>query len=134
METKPNTFESEEHILSLYSQFCDEIAQEGYKKVPTQTEFCRWLSLHYKKTDRKTIYNTLHKIFPKVKSFFEQMQSDTLAAGGMLGAYSSTMTIFALKNWCNWKDKQDMDISADAKVEFGFMALPDNTTEGEVMG
>ena len=27
----------------------------------------------------------------------------------MLGKYNPTMTIFALKNWCNWKDKAEVE-------------------------
>jgi hypothetical protein len=27
----------------------------------------------------------------------------------MLGKYNSTMSIFALKNWCNWKDKAEIE-------------------------
>ena len=37
------------------------------------------------------------------------MQSDTITTGGMLGKYNPTMTIFALKNWCNWKDKAEVE-------------------------
>ena len=43
--------------------------------------------------------------FPTIKKEFEKLQSDTITTGGMLGKYNPTMTIFALKNWCNWKDK-----------------------------
>lgn len=30
----------------------------------------------------------------------------------MLGHYQSAMSIFALKNWCKWTDKQEVDVSA----------------------
>jgi hypothetical protein len=33
------------------------------------------------------------------------MQGDTIAEGAMVGAYSGAAAIFALKNWCEWKDK-----------------------------
>lgn len=29
----------------------------------------------------------------------------------MLGHYQPTMSIFALKNWCKWTDKQEIDVS-----------------------
>ena len=107
MKTKPNKFESGEQLISLWNDFCNEIIDNGFDKVPTQTAFCRWLAEHYKETDRKTIYNSLNKIFPTIKKDFEKLQSDTITTGGMLGKYNPTMTIFALKNWCNWADKPE---------------------------
>lgn len=107
LKTKPNKFESGEQLISLWNDFCNEIIDNGFDKVPTQTAFCRWLAEHYKETDRKTIYNSLNKIFPAIKKDFEKLQSDTITTGGMLGKYNPTMTIFALKNWCNWADKPE---------------------------
>ena len=107
MKTKPNKFKSGEQLISLWNDFCNEIIDNGFDKVPTQTAFCRWLAEHYKETDRKTIYNSLNKIFPTIKKDFEKLQSDTITTGGMLGKYNPTMTIFALKNWCNWADKPE---------------------------
>lgn len=104
MVTKPNKFESGDQLIDLFSAFCREIEDNGYKVVPTQTAFCRWLETNYEKTDRKTIYNSLNKIFPTIKKDFERIQSDTMASGGMLGKYQPTMTIFGLKNWCGWGD------------------------------
>lgn len=109
LKTKPNKFESGEQLISLWNDFCNEIIDNGFDKVPTQTAFCRWLAENYKETDRKTIYNSLNKIFPTIKKDFEKLQSDTITTGGMLGKYNPTMTIFALKNWCNWKDKAEVE-------------------------
>ena len=107
MKTKPNKFESGEQLISLWDDFCNEIIDNGFDKVPTQTAFCRWLAENYEETDRKTIYNSLNKIFPTIKKDFEKLQSDTITTGGMLGKYNPTMTIFALKNWCKWADKPE---------------------------
>lgn len=103
---QPKKFKSGKALIDLFEQFCDEIAENGYCRVPNQTTFCRWLSLHYDGCDRKTIYNALNKYFPAIKSDFERIQSDLIAEGAMLGKYQSTMSIFALKNWCRWKDTQ----------------------------
>ena len=105
MKTKPNKFKNGEHLIALWEEFCRSIADDGYITVPTQTAFCRWLEGHFEKTDRKTIYNSLNKIFPNIKETFERIQSDTVATGAMLGKYQQTMSIFALKNWCGWTDK-----------------------------
>ena len=107
MKTKPNKFKGGEQLISLWNDFCNEIIDNGFDKVPTQTAFCRWLAEHYKETDKKTIYNSVNKNFPTIKKDFEKLQSDTITTGGMLGKHNPTMTIFALKNWCNWADKPE---------------------------
>ena len=104
MKTKPNKFESGEYLIELWRQFCNSIVENEFNTVPTQTAFCRWLEKEYEKTDRKTIYNSLNKIFPDIKKDFEQLQSDVIMQGGMMGKYNPTMSIFGLKNWCGWSD------------------------------
>lgn len=107
MKTKPNKFENAEQFIELWQAFCDDIVDSGFSTVPSQTAFCKWLTKNYESTDRKTIYNTLNKIFPTIKSNFEQMQGDIIAEGSMLGKYQPTMSIFALKNWCSWSDRSE---------------------------
>lgn len=106
---QPKKFSSGEDLISLWNSFCNEIIDKGFEKVPTQSAFCRWLTENYNSVDRRTIYNSLNKYFPDIKKDFERLQSDTITTGGMLGKYNPTMTIFALKNWCNWKDKAEVE-------------------------
>lgn len=106
---QPKKFSSGEELISLWNDFCNEIIDNGFEKVPTQTAFCRWLAENYDAVNRRTIYNSLNDYFPTVKKEFERLQSDTIMAGGMLGKYNATMSIFGLKNWCNWKDKADVE-------------------------
>ena len=101
---QPKRFESAEQMIALWSDFCNEIVRNEFNTVPTQTAFCRWLEKEYEKTDRKTIYNSLNKIFPSIKKELEQIQSDVIMQGGMMGKYNPTMSIFGLKNWCGWSD------------------------------
>jgi hypothetical protein len=104
LKTKPFKFKNEEQFIGLWRDFCNDIVDNGFVTVPTQSSFCRWLAEHYEETDRKTIYNYLNKIFPSIKKDFEQLQSDIIMHGGMLGKYNPTMSIFGLKNWCGWGD------------------------------
>ena len=97
-------FESAEQMIAIWSDFCNEIVRTEFNTVPTQTAFCRWLSVNYQDTDRRTIYNSLNKYFPVIKKEFEQLQSDVIMQGGMMGKYNPTMSIFGLKNWCGWSD------------------------------
>jgi hypothetical protein len=113
---QPKKFDSDQ-LISLWREYCDEICDEGFKNVPTQTAFCRWLNHRYEKTDRKTIYNSLNKYFPEIKKEFDKIQSDVFATGGMLGRYNPTMTIFALKNWCAWTDKAETTVDSKITVE-----------------
>ena len=99
---QPKRFESAEQMIALWSDFCNEIVQNEFNSVPTQSALCRWLSVNYADTDRRTIYNSLNKYFPSIKKEFEQLQSDVIMLGGMMGKYNPTMSIFGLKNWCGW--------------------------------
>lgn len=101
---QPKRFESAEQMIALWSDFCNDIVQNEFNTVPTQTAFCRWLKETYTDTDRKTIYNSLNKYFPSIKKDLEQIQSDVIMQGGMMGKYNPTMSIFGLKNWCGWSD------------------------------
>lgn len=103
---QPKRFNSGKKLIELFAAFCDYITDEAdYTVIPSQTEFCKWLSKNYGDVDRKTIYNSLNKYFPSIKKDFETLQSDTIAQGGMIGKYQNTMSIFVLKNWCKWEDK-----------------------------
>ena len=88
---QPKRFESAEQMIALWSDFCNEIVRNEFNTVPTQTAFCRWLSVNYQDTDRRTIYNSLNKYFPVIKKEFEQIQSDVIMQGGMMGKYNPTM-------------------------------------------
>lgn len=116
MKTKPNKFENSEHLIELWRSFCNSIIENEFNTVPTQSAFCRWLEKEYEKTDRKTIYNSLNKIFPTIKKDFEQLQSDTIMQGGMLGKYNATMSIFGLKNWCGWSDSGSINNKTDEPI------------------
>lgn len=120
MKTKPTKFKSAKQLIELWQEFCDEIVEAEFYTIPSQTSFCKWLTVHYEGADRKTIYNSLNKIFPDIKKDFEAIRADVIAEGSMLGKYNSTMSIFALKNWCKWTDKQEVtqftadDVKQDA--------------------
>ncbi len=108
---QPRKFNSGKKLIELFSEFCDYITEEAdYTVIPSQTEFCKWLSVNYGPVDRKTIYNALNKYFPTIKKDFERLQSDVIAQGGMIGKYQQVMSIFVLKNWCSWKDKAEAEV------------------------
>lgn len=126
---QPKKFSSGEELIKLWIEFCEEIIDCGFETVPTQTAFCRWLGETYSDVDRKTIYNSLNKYFPTIKGTYEQIQSDVVSTGAMLGKYQSTMSIFALKNWCGWGDNgrrtEQEKADAESKLDRLIKAIED---------
>lgn len=110
---RPKKFESDSELIQLFSLFCKEIKDNEYKEIPNQTNFCEWLTVNFDGADRKTIYNALNKYFPAIKKEFEQLQGDLITEGAMLNKWNSTMSIFALKNWCKWTDKPQTDTDTE---------------------
>lgn len=117
---QPKAFNSAKKLIELYRLFTDEIIENGFEDVPTQTSFSRWLKSRFRDVDRRTIYNALNKYFPEVKEEFDQIRADVLAQGALLGKYNSTMTIFGLKNWCHWTDKQQVEANVDSDIQITF--------------
>jgi len=109
MAGQPKTFKSGEELIKLFESFCKDIKENGYAELPTQTAFTWYLKEHFKATDRKTIYSSLNRYFPDIKKEFEQLQADTLITGAAKGKYKEASIIFALKNWCKWTDKQEIE-------------------------
>lgn len=112
----PKKFKNGNELIELYSIFCLQIKENGFKEIPSQTNFCEWLKENYGNADRKTIYNSLNKYFPTIKKRFEEIQSSLIAEGAMLGKYKETMSIFVLKNWCKWKDKFEEETGNDTVI------------------
>lgn len=127
---QPKKIKSGKQLIDLWTSFCEYIRDAEYTIAPTQTDFCRWLSKEFDSCDRRTIYNALNKYFPTIKGEFERIQADTITSGAMLGKYNSTMSIFALKNWCKWTDKQEVTQETKLAVTDNFLdALSDSAAE-----
>ena len=123
---KPKKFKNGQELIDLFEDFCTDIINCDYDRIPSQTEFCKWLGRTKAETARKTIYNTLNEYFPNIKKDFERLQSDLIAQGGMLGKYQNTMSIFVLKNWCKWADKPtDTSDSNNDKIAASIERLSD---------
>lgn len=112
---QPRKFECGEDMIGLYKEFCGEIVDNGFIDVPTQTSFERWLADKIDGCDRRTIYNTMNRYFPNIKKEFESIRADVVTQGTMMGKYQPSMSIFALKNWCGWSDRQE--IQSDGRIE-----------------
>lgn len=126
---KPKTFTADS-LIDLFRAFCEEIEERDYYTMPTQTAFCKWLRDAYRETDRKTIYNSLNRYFPGIKSEYDRILSDTVVNGVAKGKYRDSISIFALKNWCKWSDRQDITAAATvAQVDDADKAMMDKISK-----
>lgn len=99
---QPRVFKDATDLLEAFTDYIDHIRLTDFSEVPTRANFARWTG-----ADRKTIYNTINNYFPQTKSTYSDMLADCLSEGAIAGVYDRTITIFCLKNWCNWADKTD---------------------------
>ena len=99
---QPRAFKDATDLLDAFTDYIDHIRLTDFSEVPTRANFARWTG-----ADRKTIYNTINNYFPQTKSTYSDMLADCLSEGAIAGVYDRTITIFCLKNWCNWADKTD---------------------------
>ena len=80
----------------------------GEKDTPTFFGFYRFV-----REKKECSYHTIRRCFDEywadIKKEFEDIRADLLSRGASIGVYNVTMIIFALKNWCNWKDKAEVE-------------------------
>lgn len=114
----PRTFASGEELLGLWGEYIEGIRRGGWAEVPTKTGFCRWME-QYGGCDPHTIYLSLAKYYPSYKKEFDDMWGDAIAEGAMLSHFQPSMSIFSLKNWTQWKDKQEIQQDTTVRVVLG---------------
>lgn len=108
---QPRAFESEEKFIELFTWYIEDVVAKGYDRLPTQTDFCRWLKPQGIDVNVRTVHRTITEYCPSVKRDMVTLISDTIATGGAMSKYRDAMAIFALKNWCGWADKQESIIT-----------------------
>lgn len=99
---KPREYDSADDFLKAFTDFNDYVVDNDFDMLPTMRNFAKWAGI-----DQRTVYNYKDKYFPESKKDYQQILSDTLTEGAIVGKYDKTMTIFCLKNWCDWADKRE---------------------------
>ena len=103
---QPKTFTKQEFkdFVFEYMEFIYDKQENSVKDTPTFYGFYRFV-----REKKECSYHTIRRCFDEywadIKKEFEDIRADLLSRGASIGIYNPTMTIFALKNWCNWADK-----------------------------
>ncbi len=116
---QPRAFKSPEDLIDSFYDFIEHIRMNEYSIYPTKSNFARYLQI-----SARTVYNTVDRYFPEIKKTYIDMLSDCLTEGASLGKYEKGMTIFCLKNWCNWADKQE-NVNTEIKPKLADKATAD---------
>lgn len=103
-------------VLDALEGFCGYIRMNNFMKpftkadgepsyipiVPNITNLALWLGI-----SPRMLYHAAGKMSPSEESEYKSMLSDLLSDGAIVGAYSTSSTIFTLKNLCDWADKRE---------------------------
>lgn len=105
---QPKTFTEEEFKAYVfdYMNLIYDKQDQGEKDTPTFFGFYRFVS-QKKQCSYHTIRRCFDEYWADIKKEFEEIRADLLSRGASIGVYNTTMIIFALKNWCHWKDKAE---------------------------
>ena len=123
---QPKTFTEEEfkNFVFEYMDFIYDKQENSLKDTPTFYGFYRFV-----REQKECSYHTIRRCFDEywadIKKEFEDIRADLLSRGASIGIYNPTMTIFALKNWCHWKDKADDEKTVDNAFNEGMQNLAD---------
>ena len=115
---QPRAWTTEKQFYDDLQEFVDHVKHTDYTILPTLSSFRLWLKDYKDKpVDIGTITLTLNDYYSDYKNNWYQMLSDTLTEGAALGHYQPATTIFALKNWCKWTDKQEVVADTTIRIE-----------------
>lgn len=115
---QPKVFEEQE-FKDFVFQYLNEICQSQSGDSPDIPTFYGFYN--FVKEKKECSYHTVRRCFDEywadIKKDFQDVRSDLLVRGGMLGKYQPTMTIFGLKNWCGWGDSGKVVDYGDTEEE-----------------
>lgn len=89
-------------LIAKLEKYCDYIKSTGYAEYPTKMGFADYCGV-----DRSTTWHAVNRFYPEIRKQWQETIEQTLINGVNAGVYQQTMTIFILKNWCDWTDKRE---------------------------
>lgn len=99
---KGKKFQSADDLIAAQLDYLDYITSINYQEYPTKIGMAKFSSC-----DVKTIYNCLHRYFPEIGNIWKENTEQCLVNGVNAGVYHPSFTIFVLKNWCGWAERQE---------------------------
>jgi len=95
-------FDSGQQLIDELQRYCDYIKSTNYQEYPTKMAFADFCG-----RDRSTVWKTVNQFYPDIKKQWQETIEQVLVNGVNAGVYHVTMTIFILKNWCDWTDRRE---------------------------
>lgn len=95
-------FESGQQLIDELEKYCDYLKSINYQEYPTKMGFADFCG-----KNRSTVWNAVNNFYPEIKKQWQETIEQVLVNGVNAGVYHVTMTIFILKNWCEWTDKRE---------------------------
>lgn len=95
-------FESGQQLINELEKYCDYLKSINYQEYPTKMGFADFCG-----KNRSTVWNAVNNFYPEIKKQWQETIEQVLVNGVNAGVYHVTMTIFILKNWCEWTDKRE---------------------------
>lgn len=96
----PALIQTHEEFVGLFEQYLDAIKKTD--EVPTYSNFATWLGNY----SRYSIYRFFEK-HPESRDAVAELLADALVEKAITGKFRDAVTIFTLKNRCNWTDKKE---------------------------
>lgn len=96
----PALIQTHEEFVGLFEQYLDAIKPTD--EVPTYSNFATWLGNY----SRHSIYSFFKK-HPETRDAVAELLADAIVEKAIKGQFRDAVSIFTLKNRCNWTDKKE---------------------------
>ena len=101
-------FRDNNDFIVTFEHYINKVQKEDYAELPTLLNFAR-----YVKCSPHTIQSYLYALTENDRKIYKSILADMLYQGVNAGYYDRQMTIFAMKNLCDWSDR----VESTAKIE-----------------
>lgn len=105
-------FKDTNDFIVTFEHYINEIQENGYNELPTLLNFAK-----YVRCSPHTIQNYLYGLTETDRKIYKSILADMLYQGVNEGAYDKQMTIFAMKNLCDWSDRVESTSKIEKKKE-----------------
>jgi hypothetical protein len=116
--------EFEEYVYNYLEEKYNEIKSKD-AELPTIYGCFRYIR-QFKDCSFRTVRRCFEEYWTDIKKEFEFMRADLLVIGAAKNRYNIAIVIFALKNWCKWKDNQNEEHIQDNTINIVMPKVENN--------